>query len=786
MSLLQYFSVLRARRVVIFAILGATVAIVASVSIALPTTYTGTATVLVDVKSADTVGGAALGTALMPETLQAYMATQAEVISSERTAKKVIKALDLDQNAVFRERYAARSVEMITFEAWLVEDLGRRLEVRPSRDRNVIEITRSDADRKIAAQVANAFAQAYLETDLELKVEPARNSAAFFEERTKAVRSKLQSAQAKLTEFQRSRGILVTEERLDVENARLGELSSQLTGIQAAAVEAEAKEQNLDRLSDVIQSPLIQGLRADVAKAEARLREVSSQYGANHPLYQRTEAEVTALRGSLAAETARVGGTVVGGARINRQREARISAAYESQRKKVLTMKGARDEASMFVRDVENASKEYEALMTRLGQTNLESLVNRTNLTILNHATEPFYPSRPKILLNVVLAVFVGLVAGVATAFAMETLDRRVRDSNDLAEVLHLPVLGVLVPAAAGLPHGAQALRLPGAAPPPRAERDPSMHREGGSHIGTVLEGETTSGERSLIPTTRESSGASAGRQIGTFLVESGKLSVEGTEQVLRLQRTEGSRFGETALKLGLITETDLRFALAEQFDYPYLLPGDERIAPSVIAAYQPFDPRVEVFRELRAQLTLRWLDSQAGGRAFAVVSPGRGDGRSYLAANLGVVFAQLGERTLLIDADMRNPQQHVLFKLQDHNGLSAILMGRGHAGCIQRVAPFRDLSVIPAGGLPPNPQELLARPFFSQLLDELAQQFSVIIVDTPAGGNAADVQFICRSTSAALMVLRRNHTRAKTANRLIDQLGPTRVTVLGTVLNEF
>jgi chain length determinant protein EpsF len=476
MSLLQYFSVLRARRVVIFAILAATVAIVASVSLAIPKTYTGTATVLVDVKSSDTVGGAALGTALMPETLQAYMATQAEVISSERTARKVIKALDLDQNAVFRERYAARSVEMITFEAWLVEDLGRRLEVRPSRDRNVIEITRSDADRKIAAQVANAFAQAYLETDLELKVEPARNSAAFFEERTKAVRSKLERAQAKLTEFQRSRGILVTEERLDVENARLGELSSQLTGIQAAAVEAEAKEKNLDRLSDVIQSPLIQGLRADVAKAEARLREVSSQYGANHPLYQRTEAEVTALRGSLAAETARVAGTVVGGARINRQREARISAAYESQRKKVLTMKGSRDEASMFVRDVENASKEYEALMTRLGQTNLESLVNRTNLTILNHATEPFYPSRPKILLNVVLAVFVGLVAGVATAFAMETLDRRVRDSNDLAEVLHLPVLGVLVPAAAGgLPHGAQALRLPGAAPPPRAERDPSM-----------------------------------------------------------------------------------------------------------------------------------------------------------------------------------------------------------------------------------------------------------------------------------------------------------------------
>jgi chain length determinant protein EpsF len=459
MSLPQYFSVLKARRITILAILTVSVVLVMAVSVVLPTIYTATATVLLDVKSTDPIGGAALATVLMPETLQAYMATQAAVISSERTAQKVIKKLQLDKSEVLRDKWAARSADRPSFDAWLVELLRKRLDVRPSRDRNVIDITYADSDRQLAAQVANAFAHAYLETDLELKVEPARNFAAFFDERTKAVRDKLEKAQTRVSEFQRTKGILVSEERLDVENTRLAELSSQLTAIQAATVEAASKQKQTDGVSEAIPSPLVQSFRADLAKAEAKLRELGSQYGTNHPLYQRTEAEVRTLRETVGTETTRT-------TRVTRQREANIRAAYEAQKQRVLVMKEARDQAYLLIRDVENANKEYEVLLTRLGQSRLESQANQTNVTILNPATEPSYPSSPKLFLNLVLAVFIGLVAGVGTAFGMEAHDRRIRNADDLAETLRLPVLAVLGRAAAArLVSGGQLLPAPGPGP---------------------------------------------------------------------------------------------------------------------------------------------------------------------------------------------------------------------------------------------------------------------------------------------------------------------------------
>jgi chain length determinant protein EpsF len=463
MSILQYLSVLKARRSMILGILAAVVGLALAVSLLMPKTYSATATVMVDVKSNDPVGNVALGTALQPETLQGYLTTQAEIIASERTATKVIKALDLEKNAKLRERWEARSADWLRFDAWLVQYLRRNLEVKPMRDRSLIEITYSDADRRTAVIVANTFAQAYLETDLEMKVDPARHSTAFFDERTKAVRAKLEQAHAKLYEYQRKRGILVSDEKFDTENTRLAELSTQLTAMQGTASEAESKRRQGDSHSEVLLSPVVQNLRAELAKSEAKLRDVSSQYGPNHPLYQRTEAEVRTLREAVAAETARAAGTMGSTARVARDREAQLRAAYEVQRKRVIEMKEARDGASLLVRDVENANKEYEALLTRLGQTHLESQIKQTNVTILNRAVEPFYPSSPKLVLNLILAVFLGLVGGVGTAFALEVVDRRIRDANDLGETLRLPVLAVLAPdASRRLAGGGAMLRLTG------------------------------------------------------------------------------------------------------------------------------------------------------------------------------------------------------------------------------------------------------------------------------------------------------------------------------------
>ena len=444
MTFQHYLAILWYRRFSIVAFLVATVAFIMGVTLLLPKTYTATATLLIDVKLNDPLGGVALGQALLPETLQAYMKTQAEIISGERSARSVIARLKLADNKLYREKWQESRANNQPFENWLLDMIRKKLVVGPSRDSTVIYITYSDVDRGVAASVANAFARSYLETDLALKVEPARKSATFYDERTKSVRDKLERAQAKLSEHQRRKGMIATDERLDVENARLAELSTQLTVIQATANESDSKQRQAGSLSEVVASPSVQAMRGELAKAEARLREMGSQFGANHPQYQRTEEEVKSLRERVAIETQQVANTVGATSRVNRQREETTRAAYEAQRDKVMSMRVARDEAALLIHDVENAKKEYDGLLMRFGQTSLESKVTQTNATILNNAAEPLDPSSPKLLLNLILSIFVGGLGGIGLAATREALDRRVRGPADITELFQLPVLGIL------------------------------------------------------------------------------------------------------------------------------------------------------------------------------------------------------------------------------------------------------------------------------------------------------------------------------------------------------
>ena len=276
-----------------------------------------------------------------------------------------------------------------------------------------------------------------------------------------------------------------------------------------------------------------------------------------------------------------------------------------------------------------------------------------------------------------------------------------------------------------------------------------------------------------------------SGRAIGAILIDAGRLSPDGAERILRAQRERGLRFGDAAIALGLLKESDIQFALSRQFDYPFLQAGESAVSDEVIAAYRPFTRQVEELRALRSQLMLRWFDAEAERKTLAIVSPERGEGRSFIAANLAVVFSQLGERTLLIDADMRNPRQHALFSVSNRVGLSETLAGRGGPDAVQRVPALLDLCVMPAGAVPPNPQELLSRPVFSQLLGQLSKDFDVILIDTPAGAEYADAQTITVRASGALMVARKNVSRASRLRRLADELITASATVVGSVMNE-
>jgi receptor protein-tyrosine kinase len=280
--------------------------------------------------------------------------------------------------------------------------------------------------------------------------------------------------------------------------------------------------------------------------------------------------------------------------------------------------------------------------------------------------------------------------------------------------------------------------------------------------------------------------GAAPERSIGAVLIDAGRLKPEDAEQILRVQREQGLRFGDAAKQLGLLTQGDIDFALSRQFRYSYLQVGESNVSEDLIAAYRPFSPQVEALRGLRTQLMLRWFADNSVGKALAIVSAARKEGRSFIAANLAAVFSQLGERTLLIDADFRNPSQHKLFGVDNRVGLSELLSDRAGAEAVQRIPSLLNLSMLPSGTLPPNPQELLGRPRFRELLDELAVDRDVILVDCPAAADTADSLTIAQRAGAALVVARKGSARMRGVQALCESLSQSSAAMVGAVLNDF
>ena len=450
MSLQQFLLILRARWKIVLGVLATVVGTALAVSLLLPKTYTASTALVVDVKSADPIVGLLIPAQFMP----GYMATQVDIITSEQVAQRVVKMLKLDQVPDIQEQWRdATDGGRGTVAQWLAPLLQKKLDVKPSRESNVININFAGADPQFAAAVANAFAQAYIDTSLELKVEPAKQYAAWFDARTRQLRDNLEKAQQALSAYQREKGIVATDERIDYETARLNEISSQLTQIQALRGDTSSRQRQAgagnENMQEVLQSPLISGLKVDLARAEARLQDVQSRLGTNHPEYLKAQSEIGSLRERIALETRRVASSLGSANQVNVQREAELRAALDAQKKKVLQLKEERDGIGVLQRDVEGAQRAYELVTQRLAQTSLESQTQQTNIAVLTPALPPLEPSCPKVLLNTLIAIFLGTLLGVGTALLLELMQRRVRSADDLAETLGVPVLAVIGHAAA-------------------------------------------------------------------------------------------------------------------------------------------------------------------------------------------------------------------------------------------------------------------------------------------------------------------------------------------------
>lgn len=287
-----------------------------------------------------------------------------------------------------------------------------------------------------------------------------------------------------------------------------------------------------------------------------------------------------------------------------------------------------------------------------------------------------------------------------------------------------------------------------------------------------------------IANTTPVGGDAAVEQNIGSLLLKMGKITPSDAERIMRLHQERGIRFGDAAKSLGLITEQDIQQVLSTQFDYPYVIADEATYSHELIAAYQPFSAQVEIMRAIRSQLMLNWFSK--GKKALTVAAVNSGDGASYLVANLAVVFSQLGERTLLIDANLRAPRLHEIFSLKSKLGLSDVLVGRVGNEAIEKVNKFDELSVLGAGTLPPNPQELVSRSKFRQLIEAFHVHYDVILIDAPPFANGADTYAIAAQVGGALFVSRKNVTKLSDVELAAEQLKLNMTPVVGSVIVDF
>jgi len=383
------------------------------------------------------------------------MATHIDVIGSHNVARKVVEKLRLAENPKMQEDYQETAESYVDIRDWIADLLLKKLNINPSRESSLIDIGFKSVDPNFSALVANTFAEAFMQTTIELRAQPAKSNAEWFDEQLKSLKQRLEQAQAELSRYQQETGIVEIDARLDIENTRLNDLSKLLVESQGRTDELQSRKNLLsgfnirdlvasESLQEVQNSPLVQSLKTELAKSEANFAELSKHLDKNHPQYKQARAQIDSLQQRINAEVKQVLNSMTSGLSSSQQRDSMLSKALAEQKSKVLKLKQDRDQVAVLSQAVDNAQLAYNTAVQRSVQTRMESEMSHTNVSILNPAIPPDKASSPKLLINLILSIFIGGMLGLGAALGLEVLNRRVRSEFDVAEVLGLPVLGVI------------------------------------------------------------------------------------------------------------------------------------------------------------------------------------------------------------------------------------------------------------------------------------------------------------------------------------------------------
>lgn len=446
MTIHQLLAMILARRGLAMSVFLSVLALAIIVTLIWPKSYTASAAVHVDGKglAVDPLAGVALPGIVST----GFIATQADLMASDRVIRRALKLMRVDTDPAYQELWVKETDGEGDKGAWLAEKFRKGLEIKPSRESSVIQVEYSSRRPELAAAMANALVQAYIDLTLDMRVEPAKQYRALFDQRAAALKKQLDAAQTKVRAYQEQNGIVPTDERIDVESARLVELNSQLVALQSLNSEANARQQlsanQAGSSQEVMNNQLVATLTADLARQESRREELMQRYGAEYPELKAVVANIAQLKARVAAESARVAGSMAVAGAINRAKLAQLNAAVEEQRRKLQDLKAKRDTAANLIRDVDSAQKALDAVQARMNQVDLESENTQTNVTVVKAASVPIRPSSPSIGRNLLAGIIIGGALAMVVAFLRELLSPRLLTHRDVEVELQVPLMAMM------------------------------------------------------------------------------------------------------------------------------------------------------------------------------------------------------------------------------------------------------------------------------------------------------------------------------------------------------
>ena len=725
METLRLLSIARTYRRYLLAgaLLGA-VAIAAAWRVA-PKRYQATAYVYLD---------SASNALTQPGGLQGATFSQVEIASSEKVALQTLATLDPSARA----RMGLGGDDAVTL-------VRRRIEVKVGRDSSVMQLVAGQPVPEDAAALANAAAAAYLRVSAALKAAPARQRASYYDTKVSDLQAAALAAQTEVAAFQRRTGLVnAATPAGDAEQAMLGELIRRTTELRAQYLGNAAGRNgvlaNPEGSSEVLASPVVQSLRVDVARARTRLQELGTRLGANHPEYIRAAQELQVQEHNLDREIALAAASVTDAGRADTRSADKLDEVVGRQKAVIVDLSANREQLAALRERADYARKSLEAMRDKLSDALVESRSTIAPASLLAAAQVPRVPTGLPLERAAPLAAFAGFLLAGLGALVAENRAPRLRSLADLVR-----------------------RRLP---------------------IAVTIPTARAAGVRDLQPLPALADPA-ADRRLGRLLVAAGRLSDADNTRIVEAQRRDGMPYGTAGMQLGLLSAGDVDAALSTQYGMrrvtsPAL--GEHTPAQFVVDQH-PSHPVAEAVRVLRSFLMVG-AGQGARHHVIAIASAGAGDGRSFVAANLAIAFAQAGRKTLLVEADMRDPQLAARFGSPRREGLSNYLAGLIQAPPLLPLDTARLLELLPAGPRPPNPQELLCSPRFGQLLDRISGDYELVLLDTPALAQGADALLIAAQATAVLVVADWERTELKRLDQLLDRFRRSGADIAGVVVN--